>query len=56
MNPLAAGPIWSICEAAATLGMWWGIDRITRVRVGEADEEAGLDDALPGEKAYLEQV
>ena len=36
-----------------TLGMLWVIDKITVVRVTEAHEEIGLDEALHGEKAYL---
>ncbi len=39
-----------------TLGMLWVIDRITPVHVGEGQEEAGLDEALHGEKAYLDGV
>ncbi len=37
-----------------TLGMLWGIDRLTPVHVAEGHEERGLDDALHGETAYLE--
>ena len=36
-----------------TLGMLWVINKITVVRVTEAHEELGLDEALHGEKAYL---
>ena len=39
-----------------TLGMLWIIDKITRVRVEDAHEEIGLDEAIHGEKAYLEAV
>jgi Amt family ammonium transporter len=37
-----------------TLGMLWVIDRITPVRVEDAHEVRGLDDALHGEAAYIE--
>jgi Amt family ammonium transporter len=36
-----------------TLGMLWVIDKITVVRVTEAHEEIGLDEALHGERAYI---
>jgi ammonium transporter, Amt family len=39
-----------------TLGMLWVIDHITPVRVEASDEVSGLDDALHGETAYLEQI
>jgi Amt family ammonium transporter len=39
-----------------TLGMLWLIDRVTRVRVDEAQEETGLDAALHGEEAYLGSI
>jgi len=39
-----------------TLGMLWLIDRITPVRVDEAHEQLGLDEALHGEQAYLESA
>jgi ammonia channel protein AmtB len=34
--------------------MLWIIDRITPVRVEDAHEELGLDEAIHGETAYLE--
>ncbi|HCP90807.1 MAG TPA: hypothetical protein DIT76_01970 [Spartobacteria bacterium] len=37
-----------------TLGMLWIIDRITIVRVEDAHEELGLDEAIHGETAYVE--
>jgi len=37
-----------------TLGMLWLIDRVTPVRVEEAHERMGLDEALHGEQAYVE--
>jgi ammonia channel protein AmtB len=36
------------------LGMLWIIDRITIVRVEDAHEELGLDEAIHGETAYVE--
>jgi ammonia channel protein AmtB len=33
--------------------MLWIIDRITPVKVSEAHEAAGLDEALHGEQAYV---
>jgi ammonium transporter, Amt family len=39
-----------------TLGMLWIINRITVVKVEKAEEEIGLDEALHGEKAYLDGV
>jgi len=34
--------------------MLWIIDRVTVVRVEDAHEEMGLDEALHGEIAYIE--
>jgi Amt family ammonium transporter len=53
---LGATVFSSVWALVFTLGMLWIIDRITPVRVGGADEAAGLDDALHGETAYLEQA
>ena len=39
-----------------TYGMLWIIDRITPVKVGEAAEIEGLDQALHGEVAYIEAL
>jgi Amt family ammonium transporter len=39
-----------------TLGMLWLIDRVTPVRVEEAHEQIGLDEALHGEQAYIEMA
>ncbi len=36
--------------------MLWLIDKITPVRVADAHEQVGLDEALHGEVAYLEHV
>ena len=38
-----------------TFVMLWIINKITPVKVSVAEEEAGLDEALHGEKAYLEE-
>jgi Amt family ammonium transporter len=46
----------SVWAFVFTLGMLWLIDRITPVRVEEAHEEIGLDEALHGEQAYIEMV
>jgi len=46
----------SVWAFAFTLGMLWLIDRVTPVRVEEAHEEMGLDEALHGEQAYVEMV
>ncbi len=43
---------WAFCF---TYGMLWLINHITPVRVADSDEALGLDDALHGETAYLEQ-
>jgi len=53
---LGATAFSSVWALVFTLGMLWVIDRITPVRVENADEVAGLDDALHGETAYLEHV
>jgi ammonia channel protein AmtB len=34
--------------------MLWIIDRVTIVRVEDAQEELGLDEAIHGEAAYVE--
>jgi ammonium transporter, Amt family len=43
------GSVWAF---GFTYGMLWLIDRFTPVRVSEAAEEAGIDQALHGETAY----
>ena len=50
----AAVLLSSVWAFVFTLGMLWLINRVTPVRVEESDEQAGLDEALHGEKAYLE--
>jgi ammonium transporter, Amt family len=42
----------SIYAFGFTFGMLWIINKITRVRTTEGEEEHGLDDALHGESAY----
>src|SRR5207247_303593 len=46
----------SIWAFVFTLGMLWLIDRVTPVRVEEAHEQMGLDEALHGERAYVEMT
>jgi Amt family ammonium transporter len=53
---LAAVCISSVWAFVFTYGMLWIIDRITPVKVDEAGQSAGLDQALHGEVAYLEGV
>ncbi|QQR73370.1 MAG: ammonium transporter [Holophagales bacterium] len=48
--------ISSVWAFAFTLGMLWVINKITPVRVEEAQEEVGLDEGIHGEKAYLEEA
>ena len=43
----------SVWAFAFTYAMLWLIDKVTLVKVGQSDEEAGLDVALHGETAYL---
>ena len=51
---LAAVGISSLWAGIVTWAMLWTIDRITKVRVEESAETLGLDEALHGERAYLE--
>ncbi|MDQ2824251.1 MAG: hypothetical protein M3R29_02260, partial [Verrucomicrobiota bacterium] len=51
---LGAGLFSSVWAFVFTLGMLWIIDRITIVRVEDAHEEVGLDEAIHGEIAYIE--
>ncbi len=44
--------VWAF---AFTYGMLWLINHVTPVRVLDAEEDLGLDEALHGETAYLEQ-
>ena len=50
---LVAAAISSVWAFAFTYGMLWLIDRVTPVKVDEAVETRGLDDALHGETAYV---
>jgi Amt family ammonium transporter len=50
---LGAVSISSVWAFVFTLGMLWLINKITPVKVSEAEEEAGLDHSLHGEKAYV---
>jgi Amt family ammonium transporter len=54
LKQLAAGAFSTVWALIFTLGMLWIIDRITPVRVEDAHEELGLDEAIHGETAYLE--
>ena len=53
---LGAVCISSVWAFVFTYGMLWVIDRVTPVKVDEAGQAAGLDQALHGEVAYLEGV
>ena len=53
---LAAVCISSVWAFVFTYGMLWIIDRITPVKVDEAGQTEGLDQALHGEVAYIEAV
>jgi Amt family ammonium transporter len=46
---VGVGIVWAFIVTYALL---WLINKITPVRVSEADEQAGLDNALHGETAY----
>jgi Amt family ammonium transporter len=54
VKQLAAGLFSSAWALIFTLGMLWVIDRVTPVRVEDAHEELGLDEAIHGETAYVE--
>ena len=47
---VAVGITWAFI---ATYLLLWAIDKVTPVRVSDADERQGLDSALHGETAYL---
>ena len=55
LKQCAAVAMSSLWAFAFTWVMLWLIDRVTRVRVEEGHEEIGLDEALHGERAYLEE-
>jgi ammonium transporter, Amt family len=46
----------SVWAFGFTWGMLWAINKITPVRVDEAQENDGLDQSLHGEIAYLEDM
>jgi ammonium transporter, Amt family len=52
---MGAAVFSSVWAFAASLGMLWAINKFTPVRVEDAQEEIGLDEALHGEKAYIEE-
>jgi Amt family ammonium transporter len=52
----AAVLLSSVWAFVFTLGMLWLIDRVTPVKVEQAEEEMGLDEALHGETAYIEAL
>jgi Amt family ammonium transporter len=53
---LAAVCISSVWAFLFTYGMLWIIDRVTPVKVDEAGQMQGLDQALHGEIAYVEAI
>ena len=54
LKQLVAALFSSVWAFVFTFGMLWLIDRITIVRVEDAHEEVGLDEAIHGETAYVE--
>jgi ammonium transporter, Amt family len=54
LKQVGAGLFSSVWAFVFTYGMLWIIDRITVVRVEDAHEETGLDEAIHGETAYVE--
>jgi Amt family ammonium transporter len=54
LKQLAAALFSTAWAFGFTLGMLWLIDRLTPVRVEDAHEELGLDEAIHGETAYVE--
>lgn len=53
---LVAVLVSSVWAFGFTYGMLWIINKITPVRVDEAEEHEGLDKSLLGEEAYLEDT
>lgn len=53
LKQVAAVLLSSVWAFGFTYGMLWLIDKFTRVRVTDADEETGLDESLHGEEAYV---
>ena len=56
LKQCAAVVLSSVWALLFTLGMLWIIDKVTRVKVEDVQEQVGLDEALHGEKAYLESM
>jgi len=56
VKQLAAAVFSSVYAFAFTLGMLWLIDRVVPVKVERGAEEIGLDEALHGERAYVEAI
>lgn len=55
-NQVLAVAISSVWAFVFTWVMLWVIDRFTRVRVTDEEEDTGLDEALHGETAYIEAL
>ena len=56
LKQCAAVVLSSVWAFVFTYAMLWLINKVTPVRVSAIEEEAGLDEALHGEKAYFEGV
>jgi len=56
VKQLAAAAFSSVYAFGFTLGMLWLIDRVVPVKVERGAEEIGLDEALHGERAYVEAL
>ena len=56
VKQLAAAAFSSVYAFGFTLGMRWLIDRVVPVKVEPGAEEIGLDEALHGERAYVEEL
>jgi Amt family ammonium transporter len=56
VKELIAVVVSSVWAFGFTYGMLWAINKVTPVRVSEANEELGLDESEHGETAYLEAV
>jgi ammonium transporter, Amt family len=53
---LGAAAFAAVWAFGVTLSLFWLINKITPVRVSEAHEHEGLDNALHGETAYIEAI
>jgi Amt family ammonium transporter len=56
LKEVAAIGISSVYAFVFTFGMLWIINRVTKIRTTESDEQTGLDLALHGESAYESEV